>query len=175
MQAWERHADAYVRRAGDELQRARLDANRGFGAFLVPAYGTMNERIARARKFYFSALDTFTALNAEMDIARIKLAIGETYSYDETTHAESEDYYQQAVVAYEALGCENHPGAALGRNALASFHLMRGDLDGIELHFLAPRAGDFRIERVTLIPEPAALALAGAGLAGAIGMRRRWR
>jgi tetratricopeptide (TPR) repeat protein len=129
MQTWGRHADALAVRAGDDLQRARLATHRGLGAFLVREYGNERERMARAREFFNSALPIFAANDKQLDIGRIQLAIGETYSGDPATLAEAERYYHESIASYTKAACDEHPGVALGHNSLAHVYRSQNRLD----------------------------------------------
>jgi len=123
MQSWVRHAEAYIRRAGTDLQRARLDSNRALGAFLVAEYGDSKARALKARSFHLAALQIYQAERAELDIARTLLAISETHEMAMDDLTQSEQYLTQAVAAFERLGGPEHPGVALGVTMLGLHHV----------------------------------------------------
>ena len=129
MQTWARHADALIGRSGDDLQRARLDAHLGMGAFLVAEYGAGEERHKKAREFYESAIKVYERHKSQLDIARMQMFIGETYSYDMATVDKSEDFYRMSIASFTSGSCEEHPGVALGLTMLAGIHRRQDRVD----------------------------------------------
>ncbi len=129
MQTWARHADALIGRSGDDLQRARLDAHLGMGAFLVAEYGSGDERHKKARSFYESAIKVYERHKSQLDIARMQMFIGETYSYDMSTFGKSEDFYRMSIDSFTSGSCEEHPGVALGLTMLAGIHRRQDRVD----------------------------------------------
>ncbi|MBA3545522.1 MAG: serine/threonine protein kinase [Nannocystis sp.] len=127
MQSWARHAEAYIRRAGTDLQRARLDSNLGLGAYLVAAYGDSQQRGLKAREFHLAALPIYQSEHAELDIARTLGAIGETYDIVMDDPATAERYLSQAITAYERIGGPEHPGVALSATVLGMHYIHTGD------------------------------------------------
>ena len=147
MQTWARHADALIHRSGDdEIQRARLDTNLGKGAYLVAAYGDGDTRQKKAREFYESALKTYERKGDKLYIAHLQLSIGETYSYNNRTLAESEEYISKAVDSFKEAACDEHPGVALGLTLLAGVHRSQDRLD--EAQAEAEKAGELIVATV---------------------------
>jgi tetratricopeptide (TPR) repeat protein/predicted Ser/Thr protein kinase len=132
MQTWARHAEAYIRRAGTELQRARLDSNRGLGAFLVAEYGDSKARALKARAFHLAALQIYEAEGAELDIARSLVAIGETYETMMDEPGQAERYFSEASAAFERLGGPEHPGVALSATLLGLHYTHSDRLDAAQ-------------------------------------------
>ena len=129
MQTWARHAEALLHRSGDEVQRARLAANLGKGAFLVTKYGPGPERQKKAREFYLTALKTYERNDDKLYIAHMQMAIGETFQYDTKTLDKSEEYFTRAIDSFKVAACDEHPGVALGLTLLAGVHRMQERLD----------------------------------------------
>ncbi len=129
MQGWGRHAEAYIRRAGTELQRARLDSNLGLGAFLVAEYGDGQQRALKGREYHLAALRIYEAQHAELDIARTLVAIGETYDVGMDDPAATERYMRDAIAAYERVGGPEHPGVALSATVLGMYYVRTNKLD----------------------------------------------
>jgi tetratricopeptide (TPR) repeat protein/predicted Ser/Thr protein kinase len=140
MQTWARHAEALIHRSGDDVQRARLAANLGKGAFLVSEYGTGADRQKKAREFYLTALKTYELKNDRLYIAHMQMAIGETYQYDQRTLDKSEEYFTSAIDSFKVAACDEHPGVALGLTLLASVHRMQERLDDAQAEL--EKAGD---------------------------------
>jgi tetratricopeptide (TPR) repeat protein len=133
MLAWSRHAEAYIRRAGDELQHARLQTNRALGAFLNPTWGDARARVLKSPELHLEALRTYEATpGAEVDRGRALMAIAETYEGE--SRERSSEYYDRSLQTYEAL-CPDHPAAALVRSARGRILLEADRLDEAQAEY----------------------------------------
>lgn len=66
------------------------------------------------------------------------------------------------------------PGAQSVNLSLAGLSAATiGDIDGIQVFFFAPKGGDYRIDTVSLVPEPSMLGLAGIASLGLLKRRGR--